>query len=66
MGITITRIIMIIMDIPLATFTSITITMIFIMAMGFIIITMRKEDIVDRCFIIVKHAEGRVSRSSLI
>ena len=59
MGITITRIIMIIMDIPLATFTSITITMIFIMAMGFIMISMREEDIVDRYFIIVKHAEGR-------
>jgi hypothetical protein len=59
MGITITRIIMIITAIPLATFTSITITMIFIMAMGFIMITMREENTADRYFITVKHTEKR-------
>jgi hypothetical protein len=58
MGITITHIIMI-MDIPLATFTSITITMIFVMAMGFIMITMREENTADRYFITVKHTEKR-------
>jgi hypothetical protein len=49
----------------LATFTSMTVTMLFmrvmlfIMAMLFTIITMREEDTVDRYFIIVKHPEGR-------
>lgn len=59
MGITITHIIMIIMAIPLVTFSSITFTMIFIMTMGFIMVTMREEDTIDRSFTIVKHAERR-------
>jgi hypothetical protein len=58
MGITITRIIMI-MDIPLATFTSIAITMIFIVAVGFIMITMREENTADRYITTIKHAERR-------
>jgi hypothetical protein len=35
------------------------ITMIFIMAMGFAMITMREENTVDRYFLVVKYAEWR-------
>ncbi len=61
MGITITRIIRIIMATLLATSTSITVTIISIMPMGFIMITMREEDTDNRYFIIVKHAREVVS-----
>jgi len=65
MGIMITHTIMIITDIPLATFTSIMVTMIFIMEMGsimnmrFIMIPMREGDTANRSSIIMKQPERR-------
>jgi hypothetical protein len=50
---------MMMIAIPLATFTSTMITMIFIMGMGFIMITMREGNTVDRYFLVVKYAEWR-------